>query len=145
MEVGLVALRNITSVSFAKSIYSELSLPKTRWGEAVWRRHRIIEACLSGRERQPELAWLTEEAPIQRQKTPPKVSQPEADEFAELPVSALYFDITSPRPHPGQSHPPARTDARSMSNEGGTRTRFSVSDRTSRFECPAARGQLSWP
>jgi hypothetical protein len=44
------------------------------------------------RERQLELAWLTGEAPIERQTTPrwtPKVLQPEPDECEELPASAF--------------------------------------------------------
>ena len=45
-----------------------------------------------GRERQLELEWMTGEAPIERWKTPswmPKALLPEADAFAELPVSTF--------------------------------------------------------
>ena len=62
-----------------------------------------------GRERQLELEWLVVEAPIERRRIPrwkQKVSQLEADDFLEEPVST--FDLTSPWPDRGPRNPRSR-------------------------------------
>ena len=61
------------------------------------------------REQQLELEWMVGEAPIERPRIPrwrQEVSQLEADEFAEEPVST--FDLTSPWPDRGPRNPRSR-------------------------------------